>query len=66
MEQYLNGGAPGGVVLELTPDRWFLEIYRTVIGTLQSDAWMLLLFYVFALIAYVILKGLDLRRQPKE
>ncbi len=66
MEQYLDGGAPGGGVLVLTPDRWFLEIYRTVIGTLQSDAWMLLLFYVFALIAYVILKGLDLRRQPKE
>ncbi|MHB9029349.1 MAG: hypothetical protein ACYC9O_11330 [Candidatus Latescibacterota bacterium] len=65
MEQYITRNAPDDRVLELTAERWILEIYRTVIGTLQSDAWMLLLFFVFALIAYVIVKGLELRRQPK-
>jgi hypothetical protein len=65
MEQYISRNAPDDRVLELTTERWILEIYRTVIGTLQSDAWMLLLFFVFALIAYVIVKGLELRRQPK-
>jgi len=46
-------------VLELTQDRWILEVYGTIIGTLQSIAWMLLLFFLFALIAYVIVKGME-------
>lgn len=65
MEKYISAVGPKEQILALTPDRWILEIYRTVIGTLQSDAWMLLLFFVFALIAYVIVKGLDLRSQVK-
>ncbi len=52
-------------VLQLTPERWTLEIYRTVIGTLQSVATMLLVFFVFTLIAFVIMRGMELRRQPK-
>jgi hypothetical protein len=40
----------------LTSDRWVLEIYRTIIESLQSIAWMLLVFFVFALIAYVIVR----------
>ncbi len=43
-------------VVELTTERWVLEVYRTLIGTLQSVAWMLLVFFVFALIAYVIVR----------
>jgi hypothetical protein len=40
----------------LTVDRWILEIYRTVIESLQSIAWMLLVFFIFALLAYVIVR----------
>jgi hypothetical protein len=47
--------------LTLNADRWTLEVYRTVIGTLQSVAWMLLVFFAFALIAYVVVRGLELR-----
>lgn len=43
--------------LTLNGERWTLEVYRTVIGTLQSVAWMLLVFFVFALIAYVIVRA---------
>lgn len=43
-------------VVELTMERWVLEVYRTLIGTLQSIAWMLLVFFIFALIAYVIVR----------
>ena len=64
LEKYLTPSSAGGAVLQLSSDRWVLEIYRTIIGTLQSDAWMLLLFFIFALIAFVIVKGLELRRQP--
>lgn len=62
LEKYITP-AKGAEVLELTFDRWVLEIYRTIIGTLQSNAWMLLLFFLFALIAYVILRGMEIRRQ---
>ncbi len=43
-------------VVELTTERWILEVYRTLIGTLQSVAWMLLVFFLFALIAYVVVR----------
>jgi len=43
-------------ILELTQDRWVLEIYRTVIEALQGIAWLLLVFFVFALVAYVIVR----------
>jgi ABC-type xylose transport system permease subunit len=65
LEKYITPPTQGSAIVLLTQDRWVLELYRTVIGTLQGIAWMLLLFFVFALIAYVIVKGLELRRQVK-
>ncbi|MDO6705143.1 MULTISPECIES: hypothetical protein [unclassified Photobacterium] len=51
----------------LTTERWVLEIYRTLIESLQSIAWMLLVFFIFSLIAYVIVRGFELRyRNPDE
>ncbi len=56
-ESYTPEGRPIPMPsLTLTPERWLLEIYRTVIETLQALAWMLLLFFLFALIAYVIVR----------
>ena len=43
-------------VLELTQERWILEVYRTIIETLQGIAWALLLFFLFSLIAYVFVR----------
>ena len=65
LEKYITPAKEGGVILELTQERWILELYRTIIGTLQSIAWMLLLFFIFALIAYVILKGLEMKKHVK-
>lgn len=53
-------------IVELTSERWILEIYRTVIETLQGIAWMLLVFFVFALIAYVFVRIAEMRRQGTE
>lgn len=50
--------------LELTTDRWVLEIYRTIIESLQSIAWMLLVFFVVSLGMYVILRVFEMRRTP--
>lgn len=51
--------------LDLNRNRWVLEVYRTVIESLQGIAWLLLVFFVFALIAYVIVRGLELRKRPE-
>lgn len=48
---------------ELTRDRWLLELYRTVIETLQGIAWLLLVFFAFALIAYVIVRSSELKQK---
>jgi hypothetical protein len=46
----------------LNADRWILELYHTAIGTAQAITWMLLVFFVFALIAYVLLRGAELKQ----
>ncbi len=57
LERYITPMTPDRTdVLVLTTDRWVLEVYRTVIGSLQGIAWLLLVFFVFALIAYVIVR----------
>lgn len=51
----------GNKIIELTSERWFLEVYRTVIETLQGLAWMMLLFFVIALLAYVIVRWAEMK-----
>ena len=61
LEQYINPRDPKSPALILNADRWTLEVYRTVIETLQSTAWMLLVAFVFLLLAFVVARGLELR-----
>jgi len=56
----------GAKIVTLTGERWVLEVYRTVIETLQGVAWMLLVFFVFALVAYVIVRAFELKRAKPE
>jgi len=53
----------GSKIIELNTERWVLELYRTIIGTLQGIAWMLLVFFVFALVAYVIVRAFELKKK---
>lgn len=61
LEKYITARTKEQEPIVLNADRWILEVYRTVIETLQSIAWMLLVFFVFALIAYVFTRGFELR-----
>jgi hypothetical protein len=61
LEKYITPRPEEAEVIVLNAERWTLEIYRTVIGSLQSIAWMLLVFFVFALIAYVIVRGMEMK-----
>lgn len=61
IEKYITPDKEGNL-LRLTSDRWIIEVYKTVIGSLQSIAWMLLVFFLFALIAYVTVRGFEMRK----
>jgi hypothetical protein len=54
-----------GKLLVLTSDRWVVEIYKTIMGSLQGVAWMLLIFFLFALVAYVVVRGFEMKRSEK-
>ncbi len=53
-------------VIELTGERWVLELYRTVIETLQGLAWALLVFFLVALFAFVIVRVFEMRKSTGE
>ncbi|MBD3366542.1 MAG: hypothetical protein GF405_00025 [Candidatus Eisenbacteria bacterium] len=56
LEKYITPRVEETEVIVLNAERWTLEVYRTVIGTLQSLAWLLLIVFLFSLIAYVIVR----------
>jgi hypothetical protein len=63
LERYITPGEFNNArVLELTRDRWVLEVYRTIIESLQGIAWLLLVFFAVALIAFVIVRVFEMRR----
>lgn len=66
LEKYITPRSKDVEIPVLNLERWVLEIYRTVIGTLQSVAWMLLVFFVFALVAYVIVRVFEMRRDRSQ
>jgi hypothetical protein len=64
LEKYITPIKKDSEIILLNLDRWVLEVYRTIIGTLQGIAWMLLVFFIFSLLAYVIVRifeGRDVR-----
>ncbi|HEU4631767.1 MAG TPA: hypothetical protein VFS08_18605 [Gemmatimonadaceae bacterium] len=60
LEQYVLPRPDNQPPFLLTPERWTLEVYRTVIETLQGVAWMLLVFFLVALVAFVIVRAVEL------
>ncbi len=61
LEKYITPDKDGKLIA-LTSERLGLEIYKTVIGSLQSITWMLLSFFLFTLLAYVVVCGFELRK----
>jgi hypothetical protein len=57
LERYINPEDKLGEPLRLTGERLVLEIYQTAMGTLGAIAWMLLLFFACALIAFVLVRN---------
>ncbi|HPR65342.1 MAG TPA: hypothetical protein PK014_14125 [Thermoanaerobaculia bacterium] len=65
LERYINPDKEGNV-LTLNSDRWVIEVYKTIMGSLQAVAWMLLIFFLFALVAYVVVRGFELKHSGGE
>jgi hypothetical protein len=62
LEKYITPRGKDGEIVVLNHDRWVLEVYRTVIGTFQSVVWLLLVVFVVALIAFVMVRGSEIRQ----
>jgi len=61
LERYLGPSAGSAQTSGLSLDRWVWELYQTTIEALLGIAWVLLVFFVFALIAYVIVRIGEMR-----
>lgn len=66
LEKYMIAQDPYKVIVALTPARWLLELYQTIIGTLQSTTILLLVFFVFALLAVVVVRIFETRGAKSE
>jgi hypothetical protein len=63
LEKYiLPARATESAIMQLTRERWILEVYRTVIGSLQGIAMLLLVFFIFALLDFVVVRAFELRQ----
>ena len=63
LERYITRPpGPGTEIISLTLERWILEVYRTIISVLQGLAGVLLIFFIVALIAFVIVRIVEVRR----
>ena len=65
LEKYITPRGKDLPELVLTRDRWVLEVYRTIIETLQSTAWLLLAFFVITIVVYGIVRLAEHRKQPE-
>ena len=68
LERYVSatlGGREVQSASSLGFDRWIFELYRAAIEALQGIAWMLLVFFIFALIAYVIVRIGEMRSDAR-
>ena len=64
LEKYITPRRDEPTVV-LNSDRWVLEVYRTIIETLQSTAWLLLGFFIVAIVAYGIGKAASKPGEPQ-
>ncbi|GGY10059.1 hypothetical protein [Paludibacterium paludis] len=65
LEKYVSTKGESGP-MELNGMRWTLEVYRTMIETLQSVAWVMLMFFLCAMIGFVLMRTLEARRAKHE
>lgn len=63
LEKFVPNGRESA--LELNGVRWTIQIYRTVIDTLSQIAWVMLLFFLCTMVAYVIMRAVEARNSER-
>lgn len=63
LEKFVPNGRE--TALELNGVRWTIQIYRTVIDTLSQIAWVMLLFFLCTMVAYVIMRAVEARANER-
>jgi len=68
MEKYITPlyQSKDKIIVELTTERFSLEAFRTLIETLQGLAWMLFVFFLIALLAYVFVKISEMKYEKNK
>ena len=67
LEKYITKPvAEHAEITQLTTERWILEVYRTIVDTMQGLAWALLVFFICTLFAYMIVRVFELKRTKME
>lgn len=62
LEKYVLKRNTDQIITELSADAWFLEIYQTMLTVLSSLSVSLMSFFIIALIAFIIVRGLELKK----
>ncbi|AUH52734.1 hypothetical protein CXB49_19030 [Chromobacterium sp. ATCC 53434] len=64
LQQYLPPApGKGSTQLPLSGERWMLELFQAFISTLMSIAWVVLLFFLCAMLTYAIMRAVEFRRE---
>ena len=63
LDKYVIKQHEGAVIAELNLNTWVLEIYQSVRSVLGGLAWSLLSFFIVALIAVIIVRAFELKRE---
>jgi hypothetical protein len=66
IERYVIPQGTATEVLALTSERWVVEVYSSALGALGAITWMLLVFFAFALVAYVLVRASEARHRERE
>jgi hypothetical protein len=65
LDKYVTTRNKGDVLAELNVNTWVLEIYQSVRSVLGGLAWSLMSFFTVALIAFIIVRACELKREKK-
>ncbi len=63
LENYVTKRSKDDVLAQLNANTWVLEIYHTVESVLGGLAWSLMSFFTIALIAFIIVRSFELKRE---
>ena len=63
LDKYVTKQSKDAVLSDLNLNTWVLEIYQSVRSVLGGLAWSLMSFFTVALIAFIIVRACELKRE---